>query len=257
MAYSASEMATLAKGAGFDSATAKIMGAIGMAESSGNPQAHNTNASTGDNSYGLWQINMIDPYGSGRRKSFGISSNDQLFSPTVNAHAAYVIYKQQGLRAWSTYKNNDYKKYLSSSGTASSGLGTGYTQADYKSYSANGRTVDLTKAPAGQTQAAWNDLLRVFPPYEIYKLFQGDAVPDVLENSVPGLSAVDAIASSIGKGASWISTPSNWLRVLYVVGGAAVLIAGIAYIGKGTAIQAIGGDIIKTVKPLAKSAKRG
>lgn len=259
MAYSVAEMTSIAKSAGFDNNTAKIMGAIGMAESSGNAMAHNTNAATGDNSYGLWQINMLGSMGPSRRKSFGISSNDELFNPSVNARAAYKIYKSQGLRAWSTYSNGDYKKYLGAAGGKSAGLGNGYSRADYASYSTGGTTVDLTKAPAGTTQAAWDDLLRVFPPYELYKFFQGDPLPDIpegLADFVPGLEGLSSIAKSVEKTTAWITTPSNWVRVLYVIGGGVVIVAGIAYLAKDTAIQGVAGSALKAVKGGAKSIKK-
>ena len=49
--------------AGFSPSLSPTMAAIGLAESSGNPRAHNNNLKTADNSYGLMQINMIDfPY---------------------------------------------------------------------------------------------------------------------------------------------------------------------------------------------------
>lgn len=116
------EMVKLAKEAGFDDREAAIMGAIGAAESSGRTSAHNPNASTGDNSYGLWQINMLGNMGPARREQFGISSNEQLFDPKINAMAAKKIYDQQGFNAWSVYKSGAYQKYL---GTAYSALKEG------------------------------------------------------------------------------------------------------------------------------------
>jgi hypothetical protein len=55
------EIYRLARRAGFsaDNDDAVTATAIALAESGGNPDAHNTNKKTGDNSFGLWQINMI------------------------------------------------------------------------------------------------------------------------------------------------------------------------------------------------------
>ena len=62
-----------ARQAGFSSKELRpVMAAIGLAESVGNPRAHNPNASTGDNSYGLMQINMLGAMGPERRAAFGI-----------------------------------------------------------------------------------------------------------------------------------------------------------------------------------------
>jgi Lysozyme like domain len=102
--------------AGFDNATARIMTAIALAESGGNSQAHNGVAP--DNSYGLWQINMLGAMGPQRRQQFGISSNDALYDPLTNAKAAYKVYQQQGLKAWSTYTGGSYKAFLPEVNTA-------------------------------------------------------------------------------------------------------------------------------------------
>ena len=83
-----------------------------MGESSGNPRAHNPDASTGDNSYGLMQINMLGQMGADRRKAFGLSSNDQLFDPVTNFAAAKTIYDSQGLGAWGAYNNGSYKDFM-------------------------------------------------------------------------------------------------------------------------------------------------
>lgn len=92
------------------------MAAIGMAESKGNPRAHNPVPP--DDSYGLWQINMLGRLGPERRARFGIASNDALYDPLVNAKAAFSIYRQQGLRAWSTYTNGAYQRFIPQSQAA-------------------------------------------------------------------------------------------------------------------------------------------
>ena len=98
----------------FTTDEAVIMAAIGMAESSGRPHAHNTKGD--DNSYGLWQINMLDRpgfmMGEERRGQFGLDSNEQLFDPLINGKAAKYIYDMQGFEAWTVYKTGAYLKYL-------------------------------------------------------------------------------------------------------------------------------------------------
>jgi hypothetical protein len=126
-ALSVAEMTRLAKQAGFSDQEAAIMGAIGAAESSGNPKAHNPDATTGDNSYGLWQINMLGRMGPERRNQFGIENNERLWDPNVNAKAAKTIYEQQGFNAWSVYKSGAYKQYL---GTAQESLKGGVEKDD-------------------------------------------------------------------------------------------------------------------------------
>jgi len=105
-------LVALARSAGFRGQDAAIMAAIAMAESSGRSSAHNQNPRTGDNSYGLWQINMLGGMGPARRRQFGIGSNDALFDPAVNANAARQVYGSQGFGAWSVYRSGAYKDYL-------------------------------------------------------------------------------------------------------------------------------------------------
>ena len=107
-----SELRKIAKEAGFNDEEAKIMAAIAASESSGNPTAHNPDATTDDNSYGLWQINMIGPMGPERRAKLGIQSNEELFDAKKNAEAAFMVYKEQGFSAWSDYTNEKYLNYL-------------------------------------------------------------------------------------------------------------------------------------------------
>jgi hypothetical protein len=106
----ASRLVALAKGAGFQGDSAAVMAAIALAESGGNPKAHNPRPP--DNSYGLWQINMLGGMGPERRRRFGLSSNEQLFDPATNANAARGIYESQGYNAWSVYSSGAYKQYL-------------------------------------------------------------------------------------------------------------------------------------------------
>lgn len=115
---SVSEMVKLAKEAGFNDQEAAIMGAIGAAESSGNTKAYNPQGR--DNSYGLWQINMLGQMGEERRRQFGIENNEQLWNPQINAKAAREIFEQQGFDAWTVYQTGAYKKFL---GTAQESVG--------------------------------------------------------------------------------------------------------------------------------------
>jgi hypothetical protein len=106
------QIKTFAQMAGFNPSQARIMAAIAMAESSGRASAHNPNASTGDDSYGLWQINMLGGMGPERRRALRLASNKDLFDPVTNARAAKHIFDQQGFKAWSVYRSGAYKEYL-------------------------------------------------------------------------------------------------------------------------------------------------
>lgn len=74
---------------GFRGDALKLAWGIVMRESRGGPTSHNPNASTGDNSYGLFQINMIGNLGADRRERFGLKTNEELFDPVTNARVAF------------------------------------------------------------------------------------------------------------------------------------------------------------------------
>lgn len=102
-----------AKGAGFQGEDLIRMTAVAMAESSGNPNALNDNPRTGDLSYGAWQINMKGGMGPERRSALGISSNEELFDPAVNARAAKMLFDQRGFQPWeNTYGNANYQRWI-------------------------------------------------------------------------------------------------------------------------------------------------
>lgn len=106
------QLVDLALQAGFSPELAPIMAAISLAESGGRTNAHNPNRETGDNSYGLWQINMIDNLGSERRKIFGLKRDEDLWDPATNVRAAKQVHESQGLGAWTVYKTGAYRQYL-------------------------------------------------------------------------------------------------------------------------------------------------
>lgn len=85
------ELKELLRLVGFEGKALKTAWAIVMKESGGRPMAHNGNASTGDNSYGLFQINMIGSLGADRREKFELKQNEELFNPVRNAEIAFFM----------------------------------------------------------------------------------------------------------------------------------------------------------------------
>lgn len=111
MALSYAQLKGLWIKAGGDPAAADIMAAIALAESGGRPEAHNPVPP--DDSYGLWQINMLGSLGPARRSAFGLRSNQDLFDPLTNAKAAVAIASGgKNFVPWSTYTNGAYRKFL-------------------------------------------------------------------------------------------------------------------------------------------------
>ena len=111
-----SQLAGLLRQEGVSEDLIPTMVAISQAESSLNPRALNPDRSTGDYSFGLYQINMIDEpgymLGAERRRNLGLKANEELYDPRTNVRAAKSILDSQGLGAWSVYKSGAYKQFL-------------------------------------------------------------------------------------------------------------------------------------------------
>lgn len=136
------DLMSLIHEAGFRGQAAIIMYAIVMAESGGDAHAHNTNASTGDNSYGLAQINMLGDLGPARLAEYGLSSNADLFDPLTNLKVAF---KMSGggthWSDWSTYNTGAYQQFMNQTGAqvTNGGGGSGGSGGD-----TSGGTATLT-----------------------------------------------------------------------------------------------------------------
>jgi len=114
--------------AGFKGQHLREAYAIAMRESSGHANSHNTNKATGDNSYGLFQINMLGKLGPDRDSKFrkhvpGYNGPESLFDPEVNARAA--AYMSQRGKNWGSWVSPTYGRaaeYYASYPGASSGM---------------------------------------------------------------------------------------------------------------------------------------
>ena len=82
------ELVWLLEAVGFEGQDLKEAWAIAKKESNGRPLAFNGNSLTGDNSYGIFQINMINTLGDDRRTKFDLEHNADLFNPVKNAQIA-------------------------------------------------------------------------------------------------------------------------------------------------------------------------
>ena len=85
------ELAKMLSTVGFEGRALKVAWAVVKKESNGRPLAFNGNVKTGDNSYGIFQINMIGGLGVARRDKYDLNSNKDLFDPVVNAKIAYLM----------------------------------------------------------------------------------------------------------------------------------------------------------------------
>jgi soluble lytic murein transglycosylase-like protein len=85
---------------------ARLMYAIMMAESGGNPNAINyKDRHKGcNNSYGLMQLSCL------HLGKYGLTI-DNVFDAPTNIRVSYEIFKVQGLKAWGAYTSGSYKKF--------------------------------------------------------------------------------------------------------------------------------------------------
>ena len=105
------QIAGVAHQAGFRGDGLVVAVAVALAESGGNPSAHN--ATPPDDSYGLWQINMLGALGPDRRHRYGLASNQALFDPATNARVVHAI--ADGGRdwtPWATYTRGTHRRFL-------------------------------------------------------------------------------------------------------------------------------------------------
>jgi hypothetical protein len=86
---------------GFRGNDLKEAWAVAKKESNGQPIRFNGNAKTGDNSWGMFQINMIRDLGPDRRDKFKLVSNSDLLNPVTNAQVAF--YMSDGGKDWSSW----------------------------------------------------------------------------------------------------------------------------------------------------------
>ena len=90
------------------------MTAIALRESNGQPEVHNGDAKTGDNSWGLWQVNLLDPGIRAFLAAHGITSGQQLLDPATNAKAAHLLWGGRNANltlAWYVYHDPPKQPY--------------------------------------------------------------------------------------------------------------------------------------------------
>ena|ERR1700679_1895418 len=105
MILSPADLYALFLGAGFSpgvEGTAVKMGAIALRESAGDPAAHNLNPATGDDSWGLTQINLAVPsivaFLKQQMPTLPTELGPALLDPATNAKAAWIL--SRGFAPW-------------------------------------------------------------------------------------------------------------------------------------------------------------
>lgn len=157
----------IAKQAGFRGKGLETIVAIVQAESGGNARAHNGNRDTGDNSYGLAQINMLGAMGPERRKQYGLSSNADLFDPLTNLKVAFKMSGGgRNFSPWSTYKSGAYQQFVGQNAAVKGGGAVAKGAG-----AAGGAGVDAIDAKDMAAQYGWAlSVLKSDP--SLYKVFR-------------------------------------------------------------------------------------
>jgi hypothetical protein len=179
--------------------------AVALAESGGDD--HNHNPIPPDDSYGLWQINMLGSMGPSRRAQFNLKSNDDLYDPKTNARVAKAIQGSSGWSAWTTYTSKKYTEFTN-------------------------------RAKIAVDQTDMNNLLTATI---------GAGTTAAVQGTVAGLQNSAQLFTQIGNAFTWLATPANWLRVIEVGLGAALLIGGMYALSKPL-IQPVVSDARSAVK---------
>lgn len=215
----AADIAGYAHGAGFRGSDRVTAVAVALAESGGDTQAHNSTPP--DDSYGLWQINMLGDMGPDRRRRLGIDANSALFDPIVNAQAAKMIHAGSGWKAWTTYTSGAYSQYRMEA------------EQGVNAYLSNlvGQVNDLADA----ANMGINPL--------------GEVVGD------PAAAIADA-TRYIAAAGTWLGNRDNWVRILQVVVGAGAVLGGLVLVARPLITNAAGGVVGGVVKGVVKGIKK-
>lgn len=110
---SATQIAALARKAGFTGADIPIAVAVAFAESGGNPNSVNRANRNGSVDYGLMQINSVHS---------ALLRTGNWADPATNMRMAYRVFADAGKRwtPWATFNSGSYKKFLAKGTLATS-----------------------------------------------------------------------------------------------------------------------------------------
>lgn len=105
------ECKELLSAVGFEGKALRMAWAVAQKESNCRPKAWNNNRKTGDNSFGIFQINMIGELGPARLEKFNLDSNKDLLDPVTSAQIAFYM-SNEGVD-WSSWTHLDKERFKS------------------------------------------------------------------------------------------------------------------------------------------------
>jgi hypothetical protein len=195
------QMMMYAQSAGFTGQSIIDCASVGYAESGGNTTAVNpTSGNTG--------VMQIGPKGTINDAGVGLTQA-QLEDPATNFAAAHTIWSRAGgtfAKDWTTWGGPVQQLEAATlSGTTPAASGATATEASWEG--------DLGSALGGILGA-------------------GVGAPQIGSSLGGDIGGLTSVATDVGNAAVWISTPSNWLHVLYVVGGVIVAVIGLNILAK-------------------------
>lgn len=206
------QIGTVAKGAGFTGDGLIWSIAVAAAESGGNPAAVGRNTD-GSRDRGLWQINS---------KWHPEVTDAAAFNPAQAAAAAYRISGGgKNFKPWATYTNGSANGWLSKATTAAAQVNGSAKKPAAPAPAPDGNGTSKVSGVAGGQPPA--DLL-------------GGLIPGELIQQLQTIANSFASFGSIGiKAAEWMATPRNWVRVMEVGGGLALVVIALLAMSKSGA----------------------
>jgi len=129
-----------------------------------------------------------------------------LQDPAHNAVAAKVIYDSQGLGAWEAYTNGAYSKYYNGSTPL------------------NAQQAGLVDTITGGTS---------------------NLIGQAANSGIPGAGVAaeaESAVKAVWSAGKWLSTPYNWLRIAFVVGGGIITIVAVNMAIEGTLLGKLSGS---------------
>lgn len=188
--------------------------ALTVPESGRNTRAHN--AIPPDNSYGLWQVNMLGDLGPERRAKYGLKSNDDLFNPLVNVRVAYGIWLDAGksFKPWSAYLHGTYRPFM------------------------NGARLAFRNPKRPADISGKGNWLRDLA---------GDVAAGAIDTAANIPNPLDPVTDAV----SFVTSSHNWLRLAMFVGGGALLLIALWAL----LLQSGAGKTVASVMPSGRAAK--
>jgi lysozyme-like protein len=245
------QIATVARNAGFTGGNVATAVAVGLAESGGQTDVTHVN-SDGSTDYGVWQINSVHTT---------VLASGSWANPSDNARMAFTVSGGTNWQPWSTYNSGAYLAYLARARVAAAMPDAPVDASTVASTKKHGKPppyATVPKAPFSKAQrlaiVEWchymgtqtvgpghddedfnklNDV-QLGLAYRTYlNMYANSGGPANSTIKLPGEDVLNSMVQLL----RFISDPHNWLRVgFFVIGLILVIIAGSNITGTTNAV---------------------